>query len=277
MNYLDRNIRLIRDMSGENMENSFKNISGLKKMLLEINKVAKGIPEQQQLYNPVTGRNIIRYDNIRTTQATRVSDREKYLLQLLVIVGAIRRVSIYELPEGLKQKYVQNNDFRAYLYEVMDMRNAKFYRLRALKKDKQLHYSVVRLIYGRYVADEAFKRFTPNGYYYFDSESLEDIVNYIWASHTATIEEVAEWYLKYHRVDPELSGKLSEWTYDQELKYIIDMLRALDDVGYWKKYDIKIKQNSKVRRHKRQDLNGNKLVFTEEKTTQKNTFKNGNS
>ena len=113
MNYLDRNIRLIRDMSGENMENSFKNISGLKKMLLEINKVAQSIPEQQQLYNPVTGRNIIRYDNIRTAQATRVSDREKYLLQLLVIVGAIRRVSIYELPEGLKQKYVQNNDFRA--------------------------------------------------------------------------------------------------------------------------------------------------------------------
>ena len=251
------------------MENSFKHIAGLKKILLDINKKANKLPESKRVYNPQTGNNIIRFDNINSSKPTRVTDKQKYLLQLLVLSNCIRRIDYYELTPQLRKKYADNNDFRAYIYEVLDIRYSKFDKLRNIKKDKPLNYPALCLMTDVKTSNEVFKRFTVNkGFYYFKPESLEVIVNYVWKYHTVTLTDLAEFYLDHITIKPSVYGKIETPTRDEQLTYIIDMLKALNELGWWKKYDLAIKKNANVRRHKL-PVHGNTEVFTEEKRTNK--------
>ncbi len=266
VNYLEQNIKLIREMKLDNMENSFKHIAGIKKTLLTINKSAIKIPESRQKYHTSTGNYLIRYDTINSTGTSKVSDREKYLLQLLILSNCIKRVSYYDLPLKIQQKYARANDFRAYIYEILPLRNARFDRLRKIKKDTPLNYSALCLIEGVGLANQVFKRFTTyKGYYYFSPDSLELIANYVWTKHTATLNDIANFYLDNMLIRPKIYGKNMPLSRDEEVTYIIGVLKALNNSGWWKKYDINIKRNGQLRRNKPQDVNGNTLVITEEK------------
>lgn len=266
MDYLEQNIMLIHDMELDNMENSFKHITGLKKTLLTINKSANKLPESRQTYRTSTGNYLIRYDTINSTTTSKVSDREKYLLQLLILSNCIRRVSFYDLPLKAQRKYARANDFRAYIYEILPLRNARFDRLRKIKKDRPLNYSALCLIEDVELANQVFKRFTTyKGYYYFSPDSLELIANYVWTKHTATLNGIANFYLDNMLIRPKIYGKNMPLNRDEEVAYIISVLKALNDSGWWKKYDINIKRNGQLRRNKLQDVNGNTLVITEEK------------
>ncbi|MDC2815429.1 hypothetical protein PO181_00220 [Leuconostoc suionicum] len=267
MNYLENNIKLIREMKGDNMENSFKHISGLKKTILDINKRANAIPESKRVYNLKTGNNLIRFDNLNSSKPIRVTEREKYLLQLLIISKCIRRIDYYEISPELRKRYADNNDFRAYIYEILDIENSRFDRLRAIKKDRPLNYSALCLMTDVKTGNEAFKRFTVNkGFYYFRPDSLEVIANYVWKYHTVTLTDLANFYLDHITIRPSVYGKIEVLTRDDQLTYIIDMLKALNELGWWKQYDLTIKKNANVRRNKL-NVHGNTLVFIEEKRT----------
>lgn len=275
VNYLEQNIKLIHDMELNNMENSFKHITGLKKTLLTINKSAIKIPESRQTYHTNTGNYLIRYDTINSTN--KVSDREKYLLQLLILSNCIRRVSFYDLPLKIQRKYARANDYRAYIYEILPLRIARFDRLRKIKKCTPLNYSDLCLIEGVELANQVFKRFTTyKGYYYFSPDSLELIANYVWTKHTATLNDIANFYLDNMLIRPKIYGKNMPLNRDEEVTYIISVLKALNDSGWWKKYDINIKRNGQLRRNKLQDVNGNTLVITEEKRKIKKHLTEGN-
>jgi len=266
VNYLEQNIKLIREMKLDNMENSFKHITGLKKTLLSINKTANKLPESRQAYHTLTGNYLIRYDTINSSSPIKVSDREKYLLQLLILSNCIRRVSFYDLPLKAQRKYARANDYRAYIYEILDLRHARFDRLRNIKKDMPLNYSALCLTESIEVANQVFKRFTTyKGYYYFEPDSIELIANYVWKNHTATLHDVANLYLDNLLIEPKIYGKKLPLNSDEALAYIISMLKALSELGWWKKYDISIKRNGQLRRNKLPNVNGNTLVITEDK------------
>ena len=253
-------------MKLDNMENSFKHITGLKKTLLSINKTANKLPELRQAYHTLTGNYLIRYDTISSSSPIKVSDREKYLLQLLILSNCIRRVSFYDLPLKSQRKYARANDYRAYIYEILDLRHARFDRLRNIKKDMPLNYSALCLTESIEVANQVFRRFTTyKGYYYFSPDSLELIANYVWKNHTATLDDIANFYLDNLLIEPKIYGKKVSLNRDEAVAYIISMLKALSELGWWKKYDISIKRNGQLRRNKLPNVNGNTLVITEDK------------
>lgn len=249
------------------MENSFKHIKGLKKLLIDINKKALDTPKDEQKFHINTGNNLIRYDTFNTLNSEKISDREKYLLQLLIIANVIRRVNIIELPEIIRKQYAENNDFRVYMYQILNVENARFDRLRDVKKDKPLNYPALCIVTSPDVANQAFKIFTPSkDNYYFSKESMNIIVDYIYKVKTATLKDITEYYLENMTKPPKLYGKRSnDINYEYWIKYVYNMIKSLGDLGYWRQFDINMKQNSKVRRNKLNNVHGSTLVLTKEK------------
>lgn len=259
-NYLKNNLIIIQDSKMDNMKNAFRYIKGLKRLLKDLTTFA--IKNKPYRY-PKNGGGLLVYID------REITDEEKYLIDLLALTDCIKNTSISDLTSDYRQMLHIKGKNKLPVFELLDLRGARFDRLRQIKANEPLNYSVVRLLFGKETANNVFTEFIMvNGQRYYDSATLEGVANYIWKTKTATLDDVAE-FLMAHYEPKCLFGKYKQWPKDKEIAYIKQMFKVLDDVKWWKKYDIKIKMNSKVRRN-RLAVNGNTLVFTEEKTTQKN-------
>lgn len=258
--YLENNLIMIRDSKMDNMANSFWNVKGLKRLLKDLTTFA--IKNKPYRY-PKHGGGVLVYIDRETT------DEEKHLLNLLALTNCIKKSSISDLTSDYGQMLHIKGKNKLPVFELLDLKYARFDRLRQIKANEPLNYSVVRLLFGKETANNVFTEFImTSGQRYYDLYSLEGVVNYIWKTKTATLDDVAEFMVSHYKPQC-LFGKYKQCSKDKEIAYIKQMFKSLDDVKWWRHYDIKIKMNSKVRRN-RLAVNGNTLVFTEEKTTQKN-------
>lgn len=271
---IDSNLAIISKPKGD-MKKHLSHIKYLKQLLIYFHDKQK----LQLRYDKLTDKMAFRvtmYDiklNAFRSLNTHPDDGTiKKLIRLLLLAGAISRVTYKELTLNCKSMYrrYETSIFQAmnHIYIINDLENSHFERLKGLQ-DIDLSYTATAIVFDPFIAEEMFKQFTnKNEHWQVSHQIMNEIVEYVKSQKVITLKDVAQ-YQNSMFVTPFCNSKFWEDKTEKErCDFYINLYKNLEQLKWWRQYDIKIKSNSKVRYNKL-DVHGNVLVMSYEKRTNK--------
>lgn len=169
------NLKIIksRNKSIKGMNTALIKIAGLRQILITMNEeVIKHGRKDLAMENEViqiSNKAIFEAQNKRTKKTLFDTDYSKIrkIIKLLCLAGTIRKVGYRELTVAKRQEMKKDteNPSRKYnlfleknIYEILDLREANFSRLKGLTNNTNIHYVSVWEQYTKDLADSCFNR-----------------------------------------------------------------------------------------------------------------------
>ncbi|GDZ84478.1 hypothetical protein LCIT_17200 [Leuconostoc citreum] len=248
MRIIDENLSLIKDK--KDIDYYFRHDSKLKSVFLELQRI-------DTHYYDLSG-NLIIYVNGKYAEKNRI------WLKKLLLTECITRVSSSEISDYTKKRMINNYrygiDYNIYTINRIDP--VKFERLKLIKGEAINNYPVICLLLGKNLGAKVFKHFisTKCVERYYTKESLEVMSNLVWLKGSVPINILAKFFIEHNNYHSSPSVEF-EWSYEKEKAYIISTIKALDNIGYWRNYDLEIRYCRDIQ-PKMVDINPNQLLIT---------------
>lgn len=245
-----------------------KNITLLRPIIVTLNKAVlqnnKVIELKNGKKSVQISKNEIINDQNKTTRK-KLNDRKvSNLIVLACLSGCIRKVTKNDLNiitlsrlENSKSKYKE-----APVYEILDLNDSHFERLKGMTADTQLTYATVCELYSKEIADNCFNRlFSRIGKLKYSAciknEVIIQLKNHNIVQFSKMVEKISNWRLvKRERDGDVLQNHQSKSWWRKNIKEMFD-LGAFDDVG------LKLCKYSEVKKSVKKELpdcRGNSLV-----------------
>lgn len=273
---IDSNLAIISKPKGD-MKKHLSHIKYLKQLLIYFHDKQKLQLRCDKLTNRMAFR-VTMYDMklnaFRSLNTQPDDDTIKKLIRLLLLTGAISRVTYKELTTNCKSMYrkYETSIFQAMnqIYIINDLQDSHFERLTGIQ-DIDLSYTATAIVFNPDITEETFKQFTDkNEHWQVSQQVMNEVVEYMKSKKVVTLKDVAQ-YQNSIFITP--FGNSNFWetkTEKERCDFYISLYKDLEQLKWWRQYDISIKPNSKVRYNKL-DVHGNVLVMSYVKRKIKNT------